>query len=126
MRFPQRRLVAVLEPRSNTSRRARFEGDFAEALAAADRAVISVVPAAPIYSATGAVTELLDAGRVAAALRARGRDAEAIDGVDSIVERLAATTRPGDVLLVMSNGDFGGLHAKLLARLAAEDRACRA
>jgi UDP-N-acetylmuramate: L-alanyl-gamma-D-glutamyl-meso-diaminopimelate ligase len=117
-RFPGRRLVAVLEPRSNTSRRALFQADFAEALAGADRAVISVVPREPIYSNTGTVTEYLDAGRLAEDLRAGGVEAEAIEGVDAIVERLAATSREGDVVLVMSNGDFGGLWGKLLDRLA--------
>ncbi len=117
-RFPGRRLVAVLEPRSNTSRRALFQRDFVEALAGAERAIISVVPREPMYSNTGAVSEYLDAERLAADLRARGVDAEAIDGVDPIVERLGANSLDGDVVLVMSNGDFGGLWGKLLERLA--------
>jgi UDP-N-acetylmuramate: L-alanyl-gamma-D-glutamyl-meso-diaminopimelate ligase len=117
MRYPGRRLVAVLEPRSNTSRRALFQRDFADALAAADRVVISVVPHEPIYSTTGEVTEYLDAGRIARDLAGRGVDADAIEGVDAIVESLAAASAPGDVVLVMSNGDFGGLWGKLLARL---------
>ena len=50
MRYPDRRLVAVLEPRSNTSRRALFQQDFADALAGADRVVVSIVPPEPIYS----------------------------------------------------------------------------
>ncbi len=115
-RFPGRRLVAVLEPRSNTSRRALFQHDFVEALAGAERAIVAVVPREPLYSNTGAVSEYLDAERLAADLRDRGVDAEAIDGVDAIVERLGATCREGDVVLVMSNGDFGGLWGKLLAR----------
>jgi len=116
-RYPGRRLVAVLEPRSNTSRRALFQRDFADALAEADRAVVAIVPRTPLYSATGEVTEFLDAEALAADLRARGRDAAALDGVAAIVDHLAATSRPGDVVLVMSNGDFGGLWGKLLARL---------
>ena len=116
-RFPGRRLVAVLEPRSNTSRRALFQHDFADALAGAERAIVAVVPPEPLYSNTGAVSEYLDAGRLAADLRERGVDAEAIDGVEAIVERLAATCREGDVVLVMSNGDFGGLWGRLLERL---------
>jgi UDP-N-acetylmuramate: L-alanyl-gamma-D-glutamyl-meso-diaminopimelate ligase len=118
-RFPGRRLVAVLEPRSNTSRRALFQQDFVEALAGAERAVIAVVAPEPLYSNTGAVSEYLDAKRLAADLRARDVEAEAIDGVDAIVERLGATCRDGDVVLVMSNGDFGGLWGKLLQRLGA-------
>jgi UDP-N-acetylmuramate: L-alanyl-gamma-D-glutamyl-meso-diaminopimelate ligase len=116
-RYPGRRLVAVLEPRSNTSRRALFQRDFADALAQADRVVISIVPREPLYSATGAVTEFLDAEQIAAELRARGRDAAALEGVPAIVDHLAAASAPGDVVLVMSNGDFGGLWGKLLERL---------
>jgi UDP-N-acetylmuramate: L-alanyl-gamma-D-glutamyl-meso-diaminopimelate ligase len=117
IRYPHRRLVAVLEPRSNTSRRALFQQDFADALAGADRVVVSIVPPEPIYSATGTVTEYLDAGRIAADLRGRGVEASAIDGVSAIVEHLAAHAQSGDVVLVMSNGEFGGLWTKLLARL---------
>lgn len=120
MRFPGRRLVAVLEPRSNTSRRALFQRDFADALAGADRAVVAIVPHEPIYSATGAVTEYLDAERLAGELRAGGHDAIALGDVPAIVEDLAATSREGDVVLVMSNGDFGGLWGKLLERLRAQ------
>jgi UDP-N-acetylmuramate: L-alanyl-gamma-D-glutamyl-meso-diaminopimelate ligase len=119
MRYPGRRLVAVLEPRSNTSRRALFQQDFADALAGADRVVVSIVPPAPLYSATGEVTEYLDAERIAADLRARGIEGAAIDSVPAIVEHLVTNARPDDVVLVMSNGDFGGLWTKLLERLAA-------
>jgi UDP-N-acetylmuramate: L-alanyl-gamma-D-glutamyl-meso-diaminopimelate ligase len=116
-RFPGRRLVAVFEPRSNTSRRKVFQHDYAEALAGADRVVVSVVPDAPIYSITGEVTERFSAEELAGDLRARGLAADAIDGVDAIVERLAAECVPGDVVLVMSNGAFGGIWEKLLAAL---------
>jgi UDP-N-acetylmuramate: L-alanyl-gamma-D-glutamyl-meso-diaminopimelate ligase len=116
-RFPGRRLVAVFEPRSNTSRRKVFQHDYAEALAGADRVVVSVVTDAPIYSITGEVTERFSAEELAGDLRARGLAADAIDGVDAIVERLAAECVPGDVVLVMSNGAFGGIWEKLLAAL---------
>ncbi len=118
MRYPDRRLVAVLEPRSNTSRRALFQQDFADALAGADRVVVSIVPPEPLYSVTGTVTEYLDAERIAADLRGRGVEAAAIDGVPAIVDHLSERAQPGDVVLVMSNGEFGGLWTKLLARLA--------
>ena len=119
LRYPGRRLVAVLEPRSNTSRRALFQQEFADALAGADRVVVSIVPPAPLYSVTGEVTAYLDAERIATDLRARGVAAAAIDGVPAIVDHLVANALPGDVVLVMSNGDFGGLWTQLLERLAA-------
>ena len=116
-RWPRRRIVAVFEPRTNTSRRRVFQADYAEALRGADRAVISVVPDAPIYSATGPVRERLSAAELAADLRQRGCDAIAIDGIDAIVEDVVAAAEPGDVVLVMSNGDFGGIWQKILAGL---------
>jgi UDP-N-acetylmuramate: L-alanyl-gamma-D-glutamyl-meso-diaminopimelate ligase len=116
-RFPGRRLVAVFEPRTNTSRRAVFQRAYAEAFDGADLAVVSVVPDAPIYSATGEVSERFSAERLANDLRARGVPAVALDGVDAIVAHLADECRPGDVVLVMSNGDFGNLWGRLLQAL---------
>jgi UDP-N-acetylmuramate: L-alanyl-gamma-D-glutamyl-meso-diaminopimelate ligase len=117
-RFPGRRLVAVFEPRTNTSRRAVFQSAYAEAFDEADRVVVAVVPDAPIYSATGEVSERFSSSRLAADIAARGVPAVAIDGVDAIVEHLARECRPGDVVLVMSNGDFGNVWGRLLAALA--------
>jgi len=119
-RFPNRRLIAVFEPRTNTSRRRIFQQRYAEVFDGADRVVVRVVPDAPIYSATGEVTERFSAPELAAALAARGTNAVAIDGVDAIVTHVAAESRAGDVVLVMSNGDFGGIWEKLLAALRAQ------
>jgi UDP-N-acetylmuramate: L-alanyl-gamma-D-glutamyl-meso-diaminopimelate ligase len=116
-RYPGRRIVAVFEPRTNTSRRAVFQASYREAFDDADRVVIAAPPPGPIYSATGEVTEFFSAPRLASDLCARGLAAEAIDGVDRIVERLASTCRPGDVVLVMSNGAFGNIWDKLLTVL---------
>jgi UDP-N-acetylmuramate: L-alanyl-gamma-D-glutamyl-meso-diaminopimelate ligase len=110
--------VAVFEPRSNTSRRTVFQRDYAAAFDDAARVVVACVPAAPVYSATGEVTELFSAEQLAADLRARGRDARALDGVDAIVDHLAGSCSPGDVVVTLSNGSFGGIWDKLLARLA--------
>src|SRR5262245_12731120 len=116
-RFPGRRLVAVFEPRTNTSRRAVFQRAYAEAFDGADGVVVSVVPDAPIYSATGEVAERFSSPRLAEDIRARGVPAVAIDGVDAIVGTRARGGRPGDVVLVMSNGDFGGIWGRLLQAL---------
>ena len=121
-RFPGRRLVAVFEPRTNTSRRAVFQRDYARAFDQADRVVVAVVPDTPIYSATGEVAERFSAPRLAEDIRARGKDAVALDGVDAIVADLVRECRPGDVVLVMSNGDFGNVWGRLLEALAAGAR----
>lgn len=118
-RFPGRRLVAVFEPRSNTSRRARFEADFARALQAADFVLIQQVADEALYSAFGETPERLDAGRVAAQLETAGIPAAACADVDAIVERLAASCEPGDVVVTLSNGGFGGIWERLLQRLEA-------
>jgi UDP-N-acetylmuramate: L-alanyl-gamma-D-glutamyl-meso-diaminopimelate ligase len=116
-RFPGRRLIAIFEPRTNTSRRAVFQKDYAEAFDGADRVVVSIVPDAPIYSATGEVGELFSSPKLAADLRERGLDAVALESVEAIVDHLSRGCEPGDVVLVMSNGDFGGIWEKLLAAL---------
>ena len=85
----------------------------------ADRALVYEVPGGPIYSATGEVTALFSAAELCQALRARGVDAESFAKVDDIVACVAREARAGDVVLVMSNGDFGGIWEKLLAALAA-------
>jgi UDP-N-acetylmuramate: L-alanyl-gamma-D-glutamyl-meso-diaminopimelate ligase len=116
-RFPGRRLIAVFEPRSNTSRRAVFQDDYAAAFGEADVAVIAQVPEGAIYSATGEVGERLSPERLVEELRARGVDARSPGGVPEIVQHLAAASRPGDVVLVMSNGAFGNIWEKLLEAL---------
>ncbi len=116
-RFPERQLVAVFEPRTNTSRRAIFQQRYAEAFDDADRLVLAKPPQGPIYSATGEVGELFSAEQLAADVSARGVEALALDGVDEIVEHLARTCRPGDVVLTMSNGDFGNIWQRLLDAL---------
>ncbi len=116
-RFPGRPLVAVFEPRSNTSRRAVFQREYAEAFDAAARVVVQVVPDAPIYSAFGGDPERLSAERLARDIAARGVPAVALPDVDAIVAHLAESIAPGDVVVTLSNGGFGGIWEKLLARL---------
>lgn len=118
-RFPGRRLVAAFEARSNTSRRAIFEQAYIEALAGADRVVLAEVPEAPIYSATGPVSEFFNAAKVAAALCERGCDAIAAGDSEAVGEAVLADARPGDVVVVMSNGDFDGLCQRLLDEIGA-------
>ena len=118
-RFPGRRVLAIFEPRTNTSRRTVFQDDYGRAFGEADRTFLRVVPDTPIYSNTGEVTERLDAYQLADTITRAGGDAIAIDGVDALVERVVGEARPDDVALVMSNGDFQGIHLKLLEALAA-------
>ncbi len=119
-RFAGRRLIAIFEARTNTSRRAVFQDRYARAFDAADRVLIRRLPEEPIYSATGEPTELFSAEDLARALEGRGVDAEVFDDIDALVVEQARVLRPGDVVLVMSNGDFGNIWEKLLDALGSE------
>jgi UDP-N-acetylmuramate: L-alanyl-gamma-D-glutamyl-meso-diaminopimelate ligase len=116
-RFPTRRLLAIFEPRTNTSRRKIFQDDYARAFDEADRVLVYEVPDEPIYSATGDVTELFSPAELCEALAGRGVAADAFPEVDAIVDCVIAEARPGDVVLVMSNGGFDGIWEKLLEAL---------
>jgi UDP-N-acetylmuramate: L-alanyl-gamma-D-glutamyl-meso-diaminopimelate ligase len=114
---PDRRLIAVFEPRTNTSRRSIFQQRYAEAFTGVDRAVIAKLPDGPIYSATGEVSEFFSSEQLADDLRAREIDAVSIEGVDGIVAHLVASCRPGDVVIIMSNGGFDDIWELLLEAL---------
>ena len=114
-KYKGRRLVAVFEPRSATSRLAVFQEEYAAAFDPADYVVLSSVFAREKGSAHG---RLLDTDELTADIAARrDRPALCLDGADPIVEHLAPVLREGDVVAVMSNGGFGGIHDKLLEAL---------
>ncbi len=114
-KYRGRRLVAVFEPRSATSRLAVFQEEYASAFDRADYVVLSSVFAREKGSAYG---RLLDTDELTADIAARrARPALCLDGADRIVEHLTPLLREGDVVAVMSNGGFGGIHDKLLQAL---------
>jgi len=98
------RIIAVLEPRSNTMKLGAMKDALPGSLAAADRSYC--------YAANLG----WDAG---AALAPLGAKAVVHDDLEALVEAIAGEARAGDHVLVMSNGGFGGIHDKLLRRLAA-------
>ncbi|MCA1591822.1 MAG: UDP-N-acetylmuramate:L-alanyl-gamma-D-glutamyl-meso-diaminopimelate ligase [Acidobacteria bacterium] len=118
-KYAGRRIVAVFEPRSATSRLAVFQKEYVDALAQADHVVVAEVFARDKGSVYG---QLLDTGELVAEVARTGRPAHCIDGADSIVRHLAPELRPGDIVAVMSNGGFGGIHEKLLDALRASAR----
>ncbi|MBA2540265.1 MAG: UDP-N-acetylmuramate--L-alanine ligase, partial [Deltaproteobacteria bacterium] len=109
-RFPKRRLIAVYEPRSATSRRKTFQNEFAEAFAHADEVVVgrlfdpSKIPA----------DDRFDPERLALDLHRRGTKAAYTPEVENITKQLAESAAPGDVVCVLSSGSFDGLHDRLL------------
>jgi UDP-N-acetylmuramate: L-alanyl-gamma-D-glutamyl-meso-diaminopimelate ligase len=116
-RFAGRRLIAVFEPRTNTSRRAVFQQDYVQAFEGADRVIIRSVPDAPLYSATGPIDGLFSSEKLVADLVERGVPATSCDGVEEIIEQLTAECRTGDVVLCMSNGSFDDIWQRLLDAL---------
>ena len=114
-RYPERKLWAILEPRTNTSRRRFFENDFADALAGADEVILAGV----FRSDALAEDERLRPEKVIERIRAAGKKASYLAEVDEIIEHLARNRTGRDVALVMSNGAFGGIWERLLARLRA-------
>jgi UDP-N-acetylmuramate: L-alanyl-gamma-D-glutamyl-meso-diaminopimelate ligase len=101
-RVGQHRILAVLEPRSNTMKLGTMKQQLPSSLAAADKVFC--------YSK--------DLGWDAAeVLSSMGDLAVASDDLETLTGRIVATARPGDHVLVMSNGGFGGIHEKLLAGL---------
>ena len=113
-KYKQNRLVAVFEPRSWSSRLAVFQEDYARAFAPADHVVIAQVFDTEKATEKGRV---LDTEQLIRDIGAGGKPAHQIAGADEIVRRLAPELRDGDVVAVMSNGGFGGIHEKLLAAL---------
>ena len=114
--YAGRRLWAIFEPRSNTSKRNVFEKDFAAALALADRAIVAgvyqpeKVPEGQRLSVEGLVGEINRVGGAGRALT--------IGDSAAIADYVGRNSRPGDVLLVMSNGGFDAVHDKILQALA--------
>jgi UDP-N-acetylmuramate: L-alanyl-gamma-D-glutamyl-meso-diaminopimelate ligase len=112
-KFPNQKVWAVFEPRSNTMRRKVFENDLAASLSTADAAVLGAVSRASLLGDE----ERLSPARVLQAIHMAGRKAEGFDTTDEIAEFLAREACPGDLVLIMSNGSFDGLCGKLLGRL---------
>jgi UDP-N-acetylmuramate: L-alanyl-gamma-D-glutamyl-meso-diaminopimelate ligase len=104
----------VFEPRSASSCRRVFQDDFARAFAAADEVVVSAV-----FRSSLPEDERLSAEQLVSDLRGRGQHARSIPEVDAIVQTIVAEHREGDVVVLMSNGGFGGIHRKLLQALDA-------
>jgi UDP-N-acetylmuramate: L-alanyl-gamma-D-glutamyl-meso-diaminopimelate ligase len=114
--YPDRRVWAIFEPRSATSCRRVFQDDFARAFSGsgADEIVI-----AQVFRSTLPEDERLSIDDLVRDVTAAGRRIRHIAGVPAIVETVAAEARNGDVVIIMSNGGFDGIHDKLLTALRA-------
>ena len=109
---PAGRIWAVFEPRSATSCRRVFQAAYAEALAAADAVVI-----APVFRASLPDDVRLSEAQLVADLAAAGTPARHLGSIAAIAETIDREARAGDLVVLMSNGDFGGLRDRLRDRL---------
>ena len=116
--YPQSRLWAVLEPRSNTLRRKVLEKELVESLRLADRVVL-----AGVYQQQRIPdAERLHPEDVVRALNLAGTPTELHPGVDAIIDSLLPQLQSGDVVAILSNGGFDGIYEKLPKRLEAHSR----
>ncbi len=97
--FPDRRIISVLEPRSNTMKM----GEHAEKLPA----VLAIADKSHVYLPDNMGWQL-------------GGDSEVSSGIDELLDKLAETVRAGDIVVIMSNGSFAGMHQKLIQQLEAK------
>jgi UDP-N-acetylmuramate: L-alanyl-gamma-D-glutamyl-meso-diaminopimelate ligase len=109
---PGRRVWALFEPRSASSCRRVFQRDFARAFECADEVVV-----ASVYRSSLPESERLSEARLVEELTVAGVHARHLPTVDAIVEGVANEAREGDLVVVMSNGGFGGIHRKLIEAL---------
>ncbi len=111
--YRENRLVAVFEPRTNTSMRNIFQNVYTEAFDSADRicirepALLEKIPPEERFSSKQLVNDL----------NRRGLDADYFENTEDIIAFLTKEARPGDVILVMSNGGFDNIHSRLLESL---------
>jgi UDP-N-acetylmuramate: L-alanyl-gamma-D-glutamyl-meso-diaminopimelate ligase len=114
---PGRRIWAIFEPRSASSCRRVFQADFARAFAGADEVVL-----ASVFRSTLPPEERLSESQLVADLTTRKVHARHLPTVDAIVDAVSREAQSGDLVVVMSNGGFGGIHGKLIDALAGAAR----
>src|SRR5262249_20577123 len=107
------RIWAVFEPRSASSCRAVFQADFARAFDGANEVLL-----APVFRSKLPESERLSIPQLVDDLRRRDVHARAASSIDDIVSTIVNEHRAGDLVLIMSNGGFGGIHRTLLQALA--------
>jgi UDP-N-acetylmuramate: L-alanyl-gamma-D-glutamyl-meso-diaminopimelate ligase len=114
-RYAKEKIWAVFEPRTNTTRRNCFQDELAESFVDADGVIVSQVARLELL----APEERLNPEKLMKDIGATGKPTAYLPDADAIVAHLAKSVQGGDVVVVFSNGGFGGIHGKLLARLNA-------
>jgi UDP-N-acetylmuramate: L-alanyl-gamma-D-glutamyl-meso-diaminopimelate ligase len=112
-KYTGRRIIAIFEPRSYTAQIKQFQEDFTEGLLVADKIIIAGLFHPERYTRETAICP----DDMISTMREQGREADYIPSTDAIVSQLVPQLSSGDILVVMSNGSFGGIHDKLLNAL---------
>ena len=111
--YPENRLLAVFEPRTNTSRRSFFQQEYISSFFSADLSLIRE----PSPAKTIDKNDTFSSARLAQDLRNRGQQAQSFPHTDDILDNLQKSARPGDVIVILSNGGFDNIHDRLLTIL---------
>lgn len=111
--YPEKRIAAVFEPRSNSSRRNIFQTEYAHSFDMADLVCVRK----PTLLEKIPADERFSSERLAADLRERGTDARCFPDTDTIIDFLNKNLQAEDVVLIMSNGGFDNIHERLLKSL---------
>ena len=111
MKYDGRRLIAIFEPRSWSSRLAVFQEPYSKAFSYADYVII-----AGVYNTSKAseLGKVLDVDELVQDIHFQGKPAHSFPDADTIVEHLTPELSEGDVVAIISNGGFGGIHDKVL------------
>lgn len=112
-KYPDSRLWVLFEPRSNTTRRAIFQQELADALAQADFAIVAAIP--DLHKIPE--NDRLDPARLSADIAKGGGKGFYLADNPAIIAEVKKGAKPGDVVAVLSNGGFGGIHKQLLEQL---------
>lgn len=113
IKYAKEKIWAIFEPRTNTTRRNVFQNELADSFADADAVVVSQVARLEML----APEERLDPAKLLQQISASGKPASYLPDADAIVDHIGQHAKGGDVVVVFSNGGFGGIHGKLLQRL---------
>jgi UDP-N-acetylmuramate: L-alanyl-gamma-D-glutamyl-meso-diaminopimelate ligase len=110
---PNKRLVAIFEPRTNTSRRAIFQKEYVASFSSADLSLIREVARDKSVDRD----DMFSSTQLAEDLQKEGLNARAFGDTDQIIAHVSGIAQPGDIITVLSNGGFDNIHDRLLETL---------
>jgi UDP-N-acetylmuramate: L-alanyl-gamma-D-glutamyl-meso-diaminopimelate ligase len=113
IKYAKEKIWAIFEPRTNTTRRNHFQKELADSFVDADGVIVSQVARLELL----ALEERLNPEKLMQDIGASGKPTAYLPDADAIVNHIAKLAEGGDVIVVFSNGGFGGIHGKLLQRL---------